>query len=119
MQKTQTFNDGALKLYEVQNIAEDGNMPKEGLALKYDKGIRYEERTVGIGRFWTAQQFNSTIEKVLRIQRIPNINRNDIVIPNDGQQYAIKQIQSIKDVMPICYDLSLERVDADYDIKGC
>lgn len=115
--KNQTFNAGALKLYEVQNIAEDGNMPKDGLVSKYENGIRYEERTVGISRFWTAQQFNSTIEMVLRIQRIPNINRNDIVIPNDGQQYVIKQIQLIKDVMPICYDLSLERVDANYDIK--
>lgn len=115
-QKTQTFNDGALKLYEVQNIAEDGNMPKDGLVLKHSS-VRYEERTVGISRFWTAQQFNSTIERVLRIQRVPNVNRNDIVIPNDGQQYTIKQIQLIKDVMPISYDLSLERVDADYDIK--
>lgn len=115
--KNQTFNDGALKLYEVKNIAEDGNMPKDGLVLKYQDGIRYEERTVGISRFWTAQQFNSTIERVLRIQRVPDVNRSYIVIPNDGQQYTIKQIQLIKDVMPVCYDLSLERVDADYDIK--
>lgn len=31
---TQTFNDGIVNIYSIGNIAEPGNMPKDGLTLK-------------------------------------------------------------------------------------
>jgi hypothetical protein len=115
---TQQFNDGVLSVYSVDNIAEDGDLPKKELKIKQG-GLRYEERTVGMNRFWTAMQNNSKVEQMLRIQRINGISLQDVAIPNDGEQYDIVQIQFPKDIEPPCMDLSLQKVSAIYDIKGC
>jgi hypothetical protein len=114
---TQPFNDGVLKVYSVGNIAEPGDLAKSGLTLKFQNAIPYEERTVGITRFYSAKQDQNTIEQLLRIPRMNGISRNDVVIPIDGEQYRIEQVQSVKDVEPHCLDLSLERVSVAYDIK--
>jgi hypothetical protein len=116
--KTQTFNDGVLTVYRVGNIAALGDRPKEGLILKFDNAVPYEERTVGVTRFITNKQEQSIIEQLLRIPRVNGIAREDIVIPIDGEQYRIKQVQTINDVEPRCLDLSLEKVVTKYDIKG-
>lgn len=114
-QQTQTFNDGVVNIYSIGNISEPGNMPKEGLTLKVGP-LRYEERTVGMGRFWTAMQAQVRVEQILRVPRLDLISSQDIAVPNDGKQYEIMQIQYPKDVEPPSMDLSLERVDADYEL---
>ena len=114
----QTFNDGVLTVYEVGNIANLGDRPEEGLIQKFDNTLPYEERTVGVTRFIANKQDQSIIEQLLRIPRINGIAREDIVIPIDGEQYRIKQVQSINDVEPRCLDLSLERVGIAYELAG-
>lgn len=113
--KIQTFNDGVASFYKVGNIAEKGERPKDGL-IEIAKKIRYEERTVGVGRFWTAMQSSAKISQMLRVPRTP-ISLGDIVIPNDNEQYKIVQIQTIKEARPYVMDVSLERIDVKYDIK--
>lgn len=115
---TQTFNDGVLTVYKVGNIASLGDRPKEGLIQKFNNTLPYEERTVGVTRFIANKQDQSIIEQLLRIPRISGIARDDVVIPIDGEQYQIKQVQSINDVEPRCLDLSLERVDIAYELAG-
>lgn len=114
-QKIQTFNDGVVNIYSVDNIAEPGSMPKKGLTLKVGP-LRYKERTVGMGRYWTAMQAQARIDMVLRVQRIRSVSTQDIAVPNDSEQYIIKQIQYPEDIIPAVMDLSLERIDAKYDI---
>lgn len=114
---TQSFNDGMAKFYSVSNIASPGNKPKDGLTLKLENPLPYEERTVGMGRYWTAMQAHAKVEQMLRVPRINSVSTQDIAIPNDGQQYKIIQIQYPPDVEPPCMDLSLERVTAKYEIK--
>jgi hypothetical protein len=115
--KTQTFNDGILDIYEVKNIAEAGKKPVKGLTKKKASALRFEERTVGMSRFWTAKQSQVQINQMLRTPRINSVSTQDVVITNGGKQYEIKQIQYIPDVEPPCMDLSLERLVAAYDIK--
>lgn len=115
-QKVQTFNDGVVDIYSVDNIAETGNMPKERLTLKAGS-LRYKERTVGMGRYWAAMQAQAKIDMVLRVQRIRNVSVQDIAIPNDGEQYIIKQVQYPEDVYPPVMDLSLERLVQKYDVS--
>mgnify|MGYP000855465695 CR=1 FL=1 len=114
----QTFNDGVLTVYEVGNIANLGDRPEPGLIQKFNNTLPYEERTVGVTRFIANKQEQSIIEQLLRIPRVNGIAREDVVIPIDGEQYQIKQVQSINDVEPRCLDLSLEKVVTKYDIKG-
>lgn len=115
---TQTFNDGVLTVYKVANTAGPGNKPKEGLIQKFNNTIPYQERTVGVGRFVANKQEQSIIEMLLRIPRVNGIAREDVVVPVDGEQYRIKQVQTINDVEPKSLDLSLERVDVKYVIRG-
>lgn len=104
-----------VNIYSVGNVAPDGNKPKEGLTLKVGS-LHYEERIVGMGRFWTAMQAQAKIDLVFRVPQLRNVSSQDIAIPNDGQQYEIKQIQFPPDVYPPAMDLSLERLSASYDI---
>lgn len=113
--KTQTFNDGTADIYKVENVAAPGNKPKEGLLLKV-RNLRYKERTVGMGRFWTAMQNQTKINRLLRMPKLDSVSTLDVAIPTDGKQYRIIQIQYPEDVFPPVMDLSLERIDAGYDI---
>lgn len=120
-QKTQTFNDGVANIYSIENIASPGDMLKEKLKLKVSS-LRYKERTVGMKRFWTALQANVKVDMVIRVpctpMRLTAVSTQDIAIPADGKQYKIVQIQKPEDIYPPVMDLSLERVDAAYDIEG-
>lgn len=112
---TQQFNDGIVNIYSVGNIAAPGNMPKDGLTIKISN-LRYEERIVGMSRYWTALQDNARIEQLIRVPRINSITVHDVVILT-GQQYDIKQVQYAQEVEPPCMDLSLERLEVAYEIK--
>lgn len=113
--KTQTYNDGIVKIYSVVNIAASGDLPKEKLTVKVGS-LRYEERIVGMGRFWTAMQVQAQIDRIIRVPRIESVSPQDVAIPIDEKQYRIKQVQYVPDVEPLSMDLSLERLEAAYDI---
>jgi hypothetical protein len=115
---SQPFNDGVLTVYTVGNIADPGNMPKDGLTPKFSSKIPYEERTVGVTRFYAAKQEQSTVNQVLRIPRINGMSQSDKVTLIDGEQYDIVQIQFINDIEPPSMDLSLQLRSVKYDIKG-
>ena len=110
----QTFNDGVCAIYEIGNIAEAGNKPKEGLKTKISRAP-YERRKVGITRFYTAKQANVKVEDVLRIPYNDQISTQDVCMIGEIQ-FAIKQVQHIYDTMPKSTDLTLQRLEDVYDI---
>ncbi len=117
MATTQTFNDGIVSIYKVQDISEPGNTPINSLLIKH-AGLRYEERTVGMGRFWTAAQNNVKIDMIIRVPRLRDVSTQDVAILNiDNKQYEIKQVQYPPDIQPAVMDLSLERLEADYEFS--
>ena len=112
---SQPYKDGVVKIYEVTDIAPAGNKPDPKLTEK--SKLRYDQRIVGMQRYWIAKQAQSEIEMVIRVPRILSIGTDDIAVPNDGKQYKIAQIQYPPDIYPLSMDLSLERLEADYDIS--
>lgn len=106
------FNDGVVKIYRLENVAEEGNRPVEKLKLK--ETLRYKERTVGMGRYWTGFQNNVKIDRLLRVNKRNTVSTQDVAIPNDGNQYIVKQVQYIEDLKVM--DISLERIEQDYDL---
>ena len=114
MMKTQSYNDGVITIYAVSNVASPGSMPVDKITLK--ESLRYDERTVGLNRFYAAMQNNVNIKYVLRAPRIRAVSTLDVAIPNDGKQYKIVQIQYPKDVEPPSMDLTLEELTPVYDI---
>lgn len=114
-QKTQTFNDGVVKIYEVTNTTPPGGMPVEKLTPK--QTLRYKERTVGLTRRNFARQDNVVIKYVLRCPRLRDVSAQDVAIPNDGKQYRIWNVQYPEDSDPPVMDITLEEMEGEYDIK--
>ena len=98
--KIQTFNDGILSLYTIND--DDSLSPVQS-------GIRFEYRTVGSKRFFEAYEFQRRADKVVRIPPTAEPLSNDIVIIED-KQFNILQVQKIKDTMPECWQLTLEAI---------
>ncbi|HWQ29855.1 MAG TPA: hypothetical protein VN549_02605, partial [Negativicutes bacterium] len=109
-------NDGIVNIYSVGNTADSGNMPNDVLDIKV-RALHYEERVVGMSRFWSAKQANAKVDLIIRTPQLRNVSTQDIAIPIDGEQYKIVQIQYPKDVEPPSMDLSLERVEEKYEIS--
>lgn len=110
--QAQTFNDGLVGIYKVENTAEPGDMPVEGLVLK--QTLRYHERTVGMGRYYAAMQNNIKVDFVIRCPEVRGLSEKStdilVAVLVDGQQYKVVQIQYIEDAQPASMDLSLEGV---------
>lgn len=86
-QKVETFPDGIAEIY-----AENGRKLGE-LRGK----LRFEQQSVGINRFYSAQDSvaGNTIDRVIKVPHTNLANRMDIVIISSGDsgQYRIKRIQ--------------------------
>lgn len=115
MAKQQQYNDGILGLYRVDNIAEPGDMKKDGIVIKQPR-LCYEERTVGVTRNSLAKQDQSSIEQLVRIQKFGDVSVHDVVILKNGKQYDIYQVQFINDIEPKSLDLSLTRLETAYEV---
>lgn len=112
---TQPFKDGVVNIYKVDNISDPGNKPKQELVHKAK--LRYDERTVGMSRYWVAMQAQAKVEQMIRVPRLDFISTQDVAILKDGEQYRIIQIQYPVGVEPHSMDLSLERLEAAYEIS--
>lgn len=106
--RSQTFNDGIVKIYRVENVSEPGEAPTEELAFK--ASLRYKERTVGFSRYYSAMQANTKVSALIRCPRVPDVNEKDVAILTNGEKYEISFIQYPEDTVPPVMDLTLERV---------
>lgn len=113
LQNRQTFNDGILKVYRVTNGGVEGGKPVETLTLK--ESLRYHRRTVGLNRYYTAMQANQRVDAVLRCPLRPAVSVQDIVVTG-GKQYRVTLIQLPEDIVPPVMDLTLTRLEQDYDL---
>lgn len=113
--KKPAFRDGVLTVCTVENVAAPGKRPVNGLRRKVT--LRYDERTVGLNRYYTAKQDNVRVDAVLRCPRRRDVCAQDIAIPIDGQQYEIKLVQYPENIVPPVMDLTLTRLESPYEIR--
>lgn len=90
-----------------------GNMPKDILQEKMM--LRYEERTVGMTRYWTAYAYDVSIERIIRCPKHTNVSTQDIIVDAFGVNYKIVQVQYPSDTQIPVMDLSLERLEKVYE----
>lgn len=110
------FNDGVVSVYSVENLAQKGETPKETLAALPKIRLRYHRRTVGVKRHYEALQASDRVDLLLRVPYRPMISTDDIAIPTeDERQYRITLIQRIEGIFPPVMDLTLRRVEHEYD----
>ena len=111
---TQEMNSGVVKIYSVEDSAQPGYQPKPSLNLKLT--LRYEEQRLGINRLYLSRQNQAEIEKVIRVPRQDSISNQDVAILENGSQYSIDYAQTVQDVYPPCLDLSLVKIEQDYEV---
>lgn len=110
-----TFNDGIAEIYTVDNIAESGNKPKDGLSIKYK--LRFSYNTIGVKRNYEAMQAQVKLSELVSIPLHRDISSQDVAVIF-GKQYKIQQVQHKIDTLPPTSQLSLTRLEADYEFKA-
>lgn len=113
---TQEMNSGVVKIYSVEDSAQPGYQPKPSLTLKLT--LRYEEQRLGINRLYLSRQNQAEIEKVIRVPRQDSISNQNVAILESGSQYSIDYTQTVQDVYPPCLDLSLVKVEQNYEVPS-
>jgi len=114
----QTFNDGTVKIHGITNSAAPGDASKDALAQSPKFSLRFEERTVGVNRYYAAMQNKIKVDMLIRCPRQRSVSTDDVAIINNIDQYRIRQVQYPPDVEPPCMDLSLEKVVHPYGFTG-
>jgi len=115
---SQSFNSGVVRILTVTDVAAPGRMPAPALAEK--ARLPFEERRVGVSRFYNALQAQVRIERVLRVPdpgAAGKISPQDAaIILQDEAQYRIEQVQRVADVFPPCLDLTLRTVEQTLEV---
>lgn len=107
------LDSGIVELIKLYEDIGDGDMPTEKPTTYYTD--YYGERTVGMSRYYAAQQANSKVDKLIRINKPPPdtvISADDAALLTDGYRYRIIQAQELydEDAGADVVDLSLERI---------
>ena len=103
--KMQCFIDGLCDVY----FLGDDSTP----VLKH-KALRFQERVVGVKRYFTAAQAQVEINRLIRLPFGPDISPHDFVVIGTGEncrQYQIVQVQKIPDTLPPSNDITLKQVE--------
>lgn len=112
---TQSYNDGFLTLYSQTDTAKPGYQPKPELVKEAE--MRFEERKLGIQRYYSAAQSQQRVERVLRVPRMA-INAQDVVKTHDGRMYRVELVQAVPDVFPPSLDLTLSRIEQIAEVEA-
>lgn len=100
----QTFNDGIVSIVREEKTANAGMRPKAEDIPCWS--LRFEERKVGITRYYEALRADIKIAMVVRVPKLPITTQHIAVIGE--QRYRISQVQKVTDASRPCIDLSLE-----------
>lgn len=112
---TQSCNDGVVRIYSVSDAAAPGWQPKPVPTLKVT--LRYQERTMGIQRYYAGMQNQVELRRVIRVPRAGDVTSQDIAVTEDDRQYRVDLVQAVQEVWPACVDLTLAAVEQVYDVS--
>ena len=113
---TESYNDGVVNIYTVQDGAAPGYRPMPVLVLV--KRMRYQERYLGINRLYSGRQNQVDIQRIVRVQKVPGVSNQNVAITEDGQQYRIDSVQDVIGAYPPSLDLTLATVEQKYEVRA-
>lgn len=109
---SQRYNDGLVTIYAETDGATNGHLPAPSLTPVVT--LAYQERKLGIKRYYDARQNQIHVERVIRVQRSTvSITNQEIAETEDGKKYRIDLIQAVPDVYPPSVDLTLTVYEQD------
>ncbi len=103
--KMQCFIDGLCDVYYLDD---------DGVPVIKHRHLRFEERVVGVKRYFAAAQAQVEINRLIRVPHGPDISPHDFVVIGAGDslhQYQIVQVQKIPDTLPPSNDITLKQVE--------
>lgn len=110
---SQTYNDGVMTVYSVVDASSPGRRPEEKLSQKVR--LQYEERRLGIQRYYSGKQNQVQIKRVVRCQNCGMISSQDVAITEDGTRYQVDLVQIVPNVFPESVDITLLKIDQKYE----
>ena len=113
---TESYNDGIVNIYTVQDGAAPGYRPVPVLVLV--KRMRYQERYLGINRLYSGRQNQVDIQRIVRVQKVPGVSNQNVAITEDGKQYRIDSVQDVIGAYPPSLDLTLATVEQEYEVRA-
>ena len=111
---TQSYRDGVVRIYAVTDGAAPGYQPRPVLTLL--ETLFYQERRVGLHRYYAGRQAQVEVERVIRTQLRPAVNPQCVAVTEDDEQYGIELVQQVQDVYPPSIDLTLVRIEQKYEV---
>lgn len=112
---TQSYRDGVVRIYAVTDGAAPGYQPRPVLAPLLET-LFYQERRVGLQRYYAGRQAQVEVERVIRTQLRPAVNPQCVAVTEDDEQYGIELVQQVQDVYPPSIDLTLVRIEQKYEV---
>lgn len=112
---TQSYRDGVVRIYAVTDGAAPGYQPRPVLAPLLET-LFYQERRVGLQRYYAGRQAQVEVERVIRTQLRTAVNPQCVAVTEDGVQYGIELVQQVQDVYPPSMDLTLVRIEQKYEV---
>ena len=109
------MDSGTCRIYTVTDAAENGEMPAPTLHEYGDYEWAFEDRMISYSRQYAAMGVDQQIDRIIRIWRTP-VRIGDVVVIGD-EQYRIDNVQpTLDDDSLQVVDLTLRRLEANYDI---
>ena len=109
------MDSGTCRIYTVTDAAENGEMPAPTLHEYGDYEWAFEDRMISYSRQYAAMGVDQQIDRIIRIWRTP-VRIGDVVVIED-EQYRIDNVQpTLDDDSLQVVDLTLRRLEANYDI---
>ena len=109
------MDSGTCRIYTVTDSAENGEMPNPTLHEYGDYEWAFEDRMISYSRQYAAMGVDQQIDRIIRIWRTP-VRIGDVVVIGD-KQYRIDNVQpTLDDDSLQVTDLTLRRLEANYDI---
>lgn len=111
------LDSGVLTLCRLENTAPGGAMPR--MRLVPVERCFYGERTVGYNRQYAALGVNERVDLLARVWQSRAARAGMFALLEDGAQYRVALAQQLWDDNGLrVTDLTLERIDALYDVAG-
>lgn len=106
----QSYEDGVVSIYTEEDGAAGGRLP---VPVRTQLGrLDYQERKLGIKRYYDARQNQIHAERVIRVQKPPYVIDNQCTAETeDGRIYRIDLVQAVPEVWPVSLDLTLVRYE--------
>ena len=109
------MDSGTCRIYTVTDAAGNGEMPNPTLHEYGDYEWSFEDRMISYSRQYAAMGVDQQIDRIIRIWRTP-VRIGDVVVIGD-EQYRIDNVQpTLDDDSLQVVDLTLRRLEANYDI---